>query len=61
MSNYLAKLGYQDLQLINRSDIFSYSVLTEQQTETQPVEEKGYVNIKQKGEEVIAMLKGMTK
>ena len=60
MSNYLSRKGYEDQQLIDRKDIFAYSVLINQninETSKQQVEEKGNINIQQKGKEVLAMLK----
>jgi hypothetical protein len=62
MSNYLAQKGYQDLQMINKNDIYNFSLISNNSI----VHDKnsgvpGNFDIKQKGEEVLALLKGMAK
>lgn len=64
MSNYLAKRGYEDQQLIDRKDIFAYSVLINDSindTSKQQSEGNAPFSIQQKGNEVLAMLRGLTK
>ena len=62
MSNYLASVGYQDLQLIDRKDIFNYSIISDQVTKNKPLADvPKHIDIKQKGEELVALLKGIGK
>ena len=56
LSNYLAHSGYTDLQLINSQDVFTYNIIINKGKKVveQPT---GYVNIKQKGDELVALLR----
>ena len=62
MSNFLANRGDDDQQLIERKDIFAYSVLiNESINDINKQENQAPINIQQKGNEVLAMLKGFGK
>lgn len=59
LSNFLARSGYEDLQVVNKKDIFAFSVMNgEKKQQPEPKEMAGHVDIKAKGEEVLALLRG---
>lgn len=61
LSNYLAGLGYEDLQLVSRKDIFGYSVSVNDNISNIQTASANTYSIKQQGEQLMTLLKGMTK
>lgn len=64
LSNYLANVGYEDLQLISLKDVLNYSVIIgDYQKATSTIDDSKMKagNIKQQGEQLITALKGLGK